>query len=145
MAATPAKKIKEIELSAEMKELFNEGYTALFERYNEHVKDSLDDLTETKSLLKELYSETKTEYDKLGTKNIGIKTEMGKILTDLIKARNSITKDFFGILDKSTTSMTQNLKTLEGVAKKGDSKNSEVFSPKSQLSTWNSLLLKKED
>lgn len=141
--APAMKKVKEIELSEELKSIFEKGYSELFDRYNEHVKESLDDLATTKELLIELYEETKKVYDNLGAKNIMLKVETGKILTDLIKSRNSITKDRFQILDKSTTSMTNNLKTLESVAKT-DNGESSTFNPVNQFKNLNKHMSKNQ-
>ena len=135
------KMVKEIELSPEMKEIFEAGYKDLFDRYNTHVSESLTDLATTKKLLIELYDETKKVYDSLTAKNIMLKVETGKILTDLIKSRNSITKDRFNILDKSTTSMTQNLKTLESVAKETGTEDA-IFDPSKHFKKLNQAMTK---
>lgn len=144
MLVKKTNQIKTIELSPELKAIFEDGYKQLFDRYNAIVLESLEDLTQTKLLLTELYTETKKTYDELGVKNIMIKTELGKTLTDLIKARNSITKDKFMILDKSTSSMTLNMKTLESVAK-SEKSGTATFDPISSFGKLNKHFVDKEN
>lgn len=134
----PPVKIAPVELSDTMKDLFDTNYRKIFDRYNESVEEGIRDFDETHSLLVSLFKETKEVYDSMGSRNIMVKVEMGKILTDLLKQRSALTKDKFNLIDKSSTTMAGNLKLLENVALKKDDKS--AFDPISQFNAMNKML-----
>lgn len=129
---------KKVEISEELKVLLGDNYSLIFDNYSNMVKEGLDEYTVTKGLVDDLYEETKRAYDTLGTsmRNIGLKVELGKTLADLIKSKNSITKEKFAMLDKSTLTMTKQVDTIKEFARTGDG-NKKAFNPVDMVNKLN--------